>query len=174
MSSELYVQIPARYGDLSHAAPGSPLLALMKCPGDTGFLLNLHLQAVLYSKTWRLEGLIPEGALMFLAYPHLPAAALRDIQHLVEAGYIQDLGDHEYLVPAAVEWAALRVGTRDLIPESVRTQVYERDGWRCVECGSRNDLTVDHILPWSKDGPDDEANLRTLCGFCNSSKGARV
>lgn len=51
--------------------------------------------------------------------------------------------------------------------------VFKRDGYRCVACGSDEDLTVDHIFPWSKGGSDELDNLQTLCGTCNSSKGAR-
>jgi hypothetical protein len=64
--------------------------------------------------------------------------------------------------------------SRAKIPTAVRRRVYERDGWRCRECGSPDDLSLDHIYPWSKGGPDTEDNLRVLCVPCNSSKGARV
>jgi DNA-directed RNA polymerase subunit RPC12/RpoP len=51
--------------------------------------------------------------------------------------------------------------------------IFARDGYRCLECGAREDLSVDHIQPVSKGGTDDAANLRTLCRSCNSRKGAR-
>lgn len=51
--------------------------------------------------------------------------------------------------------------------------VWDRDGWRCLTCGSHENLTVDHTVPFSKGGSDDIDNLQTLCGSCNSSKGAR-
>jgi hypothetical protein len=67
-----------------------------------------------------------------------------------------------------------RTDYRRKIPDAVRALVYERDEQRCVECGSTEDLTLDHIHPWSLGGPDTVANLRVLCRPCNSSKGARV
>lgn len=173
MSSELYVQIPATYGDFWSAPPGAPLLALTRHGRDASVLLNLHLQLVLYSKRQRLDGLIPDGAAWGCAYPARPEDAKRDLQRLVEAGFIETRGD-SYYVPAAVEWPVIRVGTRDPIPDEVRALVYKRDDWHCVECGSAENLTLDHIIPWSLDGDDDERNLRTLCGSCNSGKGARV
>ena len=60
---------------------------------------------------------------------------------------------------------------RPPIPAAVRTAVYERDLYRCVTCGTHLDLTLDHIVPWSKGGPDTVENLQTMCRPCNSSKG---
>lgn len=67
-----------------------------------------------------------------------------------------------------------RFSDRDYIPKSVRAAVYERDGWRCLHCGTGAELSLDHIIPWSHGGPDTDENLQTLCRPCNSSKGARV
>lgn len=60
------------------------------------------------------------------------------------------------------------------ISGTLRRQVWDRDEWTCQHCGTHKNLTVDHIMPWSKGGSDDLDNLQTLCGTCNSSKGARV
>lgn len=59
------------------------------------------------------------------------------------------------------------------IGHSLRTQVYERDGYACVTCGARRQLTCDHITPESKGGPTTLENLQTMCAPCNSRKGAR-
>lgn len=63
---------------------------------------------------------------------------------------------------------------RDYIPHSVRESVYARDGYACVHCGATEHLSIDHIIPWSKGGADDESNYQTLCRSCNSKKGANV
>jgi len=56
----------------------------------------------------------------------------------------------------------------------LRWQVFERDDFRCVACGSLANantiLHVDHILPRSKGGSDDIDNLQTLCHRCNLGK----
>lgn len=71
------------------------------------------------------------------------------------------------------EWGPMD-GRRSYIPKWLRRRIYRRDGWQCVRCGCADDLTLDHVWPWSLGGADTEDNLRTLCRSCNSSKGARV
>jgi HNH endonuclease len=51
-----------------------------------------------------------------------------------------------------------------------RRRVMERDGWRCVRCGNRRNLQVDHIKKRSQLGDDDESNLQTLCADCHRAK----
>ena len=51
----------------------------------------------------------------------------------------------------------------------------EQDGC-CKACDirfSKRNLTLDHIVPRGKGGPDIPANLQLLCGACNSEKGTR-
>ena len=46
-------------------------------------------------------------------------------------------------------------------------------GGICVTCGSRVDLTADHVLPLDNGGTNAPSNLQVLCRSCNSSKGNR-
>ena len=50
----------------------------------------------------------------------------------------------------------------------VRTRVLERDGWRCQECGSTQNLQVHHMRRRSQLGGDVMHNLITLCRGCHS------
>lgn len=59
------------------------------------------------------------------------------------------------------------------IPEALRWAVWERDNFTCQHCGTRRNLSVDHVVPESKGGPTTLDNCRTLCSTCNSRKGAR-
>lgn len=56
------------------------------------------------------------------------------------------------------------------IPGALRETVFNRDGRKCLRCGSTNDLTVDHIFPRSSGGTHLLTNLRTLCRKCNSAR----
>lgn len=50
--------------------------------------------------------------------------------------------------------------------------VFERDGWKCLICGSVDDLTVDHIDGNGRHSAtpnNDMGNLRTLCRKCHGS-----
>lgn len=57
------------------------------------------------------------------------------------------------------------------IPARLRDQVLKHDGRRCRKCGSREALSVDHVVPYSRGGPTEFSNLRTLCMPCNIKKG---
>lgn len=67
-----------------------------------------------------------------------------------------------------------RFQARPAIPDSARQFVYDRDGRRCLHCGTTKALSLDHIFPYSLGGTDDPENLQTLCRPCNSKKGARI
>lgn len=70
---------------------------------------------------------------------------------------------------------------------TVRSRVWERDGWRCRFCGqkvvpprqhkygekikfSSNTATIDHLLPRSRGGLKSLANCVTSCWSCNHDK----
>jgi len=53
----------------------------------------------------------------------------------------------------------------------LRQMVFERDGFVCRYCGERTDTPhCDHIIPVSRGGTNDMANLATACPSCNLSK----
>ena len=58
------------------------------------------------------------------------------------------------------------------IPGDVMQEVYIRDGGKCIECGSEDNLHYDHKIPFSKGGSSKDArNIQLLCARHNLSKG---
>ncbi|WP_143616952.1 HNH endonuclease [Streptomyces alkaliphilus] len=47
--------------------------------------------------------------------------------------------------------------------------VLSANGGKCVYCDGRAE-TMDHVIPWSRGGPDDHYNLVPACDKCNDSK----
>ena len=47
-----------------------------------------------------------------------------------------------------------------------------KDAWdnKCAYCGSKHELTLDHIIPQSKGGSDFLTNVICCCKKCNNSK----
>ncbi len=77
---------------------------------------------------------------------------------------------------------AVRNGAR-VIEIFDRTEIFERDGWTCQDCGIRctepdpfvlTAATVDHVIPYAKQGEHSRANAQTLCLSCNSRKSDRL
>ena len=54
-----------------------------------------------------------------------------------------------------------------------RDNVFKRDGYECVYCGTDKNLTLDHLVPRALGGRTIWNNLVTACYTCNSEKGDR-
>ncbi len=63
---------------------------------------------------------------------------------------------------------------REPIPQEIQDIVWNRDGGRCVKCGSRENLEFDHIIPFSKGGSNTARNLQLLCEKCNREKSNHI
>ena len=62
--------------------------------------------------------------------------------------------------------------TSRTIPQDVRIKVAKRDGAKCRQCSSTENLHYDHVIPWSKGDANTVNNIQLLCGPCNRRKGA--
>mgnify|MGYP003860170963 CR=1 FL=1 len=56
-----------------------------------------------------------------------------------------------------------------------RRNLFQRDGHRCQYCGSESErLSIDHVMPRSRDGSHSWDNVTTACLRCNVHKGNRT
>ena len=75
---------------------------------------------------------------------------------------------------APVTTASVGRPRRAGIPNDVKKYVWQRDGGRCVECDSNENLEYDHIIPVSMGGATSVENLQLLCAPCNRAKGGTL
>lgn len=52
-----------------------------------------------------------------------------------------------------------------------RQNIFKRDNFECQYCGTKRDLTLDHVIPSSRGGAQAWHNLVTACKRCNAKKG---
>lgn len=80
----------------------------------------------------------------------------------------------QFFVPAVIraKRCGKYVGRFGRVPLN-RKNIMLRDGLKCQYCGKRgsSNLTLDHVMPQSKGGPNTWDNLVTACGPCNTRKG---
>lgn len=55
------------------------------------------------------------------------------------------------------------------ITKSVKDRVWERDGQRCIRCGTHRAMPNAHFIPRSKGGLGVEENIVTLCLACHEA-----
>lgn len=69
---------------------------------------------------------------------------------------------------------------RTMMTKKLREAIKTRDNFTCCTCGNSTHkepnllLEIDHIIPVSKGGRTEEANLQTLCWKCNRSKSNKI
>ena len=62
-----------------------------------------------------------------------------------------------------------------MIPTDVKREVWKRDAGQCVECGAKDNLHYDHVIPFSKGGSSLVAkNIQLLCARHNLLKSDQI
>lgn len=59
-------------------------------------------------------------------------------------------------------------------PAFTRFNLFLRDRFECVYCGSPDDLTFDHVIPRRLGGKTSWTNIAAACSKCNLKKGGRL
>ena len=97
----------------------------------------------------------------------------------LSAEYIQQFKDNlteqlrndgEYVTNIEVKHHSSKQKRSRTISQDVKDRVWNRDGGKCIECGSNENLEFDHIIPFSKGGANTYRNIQLLCEPCNRSK----
>jgi len=127
---------------------------------------SIHYQCVHCGKKMRAPAGTPEATQL---------AGLADT--LLEYKYLYNQSPYQLIplefetVPAPMPYEQT---TRTPITEAVRAEVWRRDQGCCVNCGSKENLHFDHIIPVSRGGGTSAKNLQLLCQSCNLSKSAKI
>ncbi|KAG2487346.1 hypothetical protein HYH03_014061 [Edaphochlamys debaryana] len=84
-------------------------------------------------------------------------------------------GSGEHPLPAVLRVPKYTADMQDLCSRvaCTRRNIMVRDGFCCQYCGSRRELTIDHVHPVSKGGKETWENLVTACMRCNQKKSDR-
>jgi hypothetical protein len=105
----------------------------------------------------------------------MPPKAVKTIRDLIYWQYAKIIGEsagfgkkqfafvmdrYKKLQSGEIEWST---AIREYIKERERPS-------ECLYCGSKQNISTDHLIPRSKGGPDTADNAVTACKKCNSSK----
>ena len=115
------------------------------------------------------------------------------LEELARAGFIRRYVVAEQTYGVIDSWSRNQIPARDEPPselpapdgsmteysrppnQTVRARIYQRDNYRCAYC--QRDLSrdsrarvLDHVIPYSKGGTNNEQNLVTACKPCNAAK----
>lgn len=65
-----------------------------------------------------------------------------------------------------------RRGRRDSEATATQRQrILRAYDYTCIQCGSKEEPTIDHVIPLAKGGTSYDDNLQVLCEKCNQAKG---
>ena len=78
----------------------------------------------------------------------------------------------EMRLPSVVSLKTYIKPSRD--PAFTRFNVFLRDRFTCQYCGTRDELTFDHVIPRSKGGTTTWENVVAACSACNLRKADRL
>ncbi|MDZ4798425.1 MAG: HNH endonuclease [Bryobacteraceae bacterium] len=106
------------------------------------------------------------GELLHWSYANLAMA-----HAAVDAG-ARKYGPVHFMIRGRL-YAGLNSGAMQIGPLAADDRLKMLLPQACCYCGSRHQLSADHLMPTKRGGPNTGDNLVWACRSCNSSKGAR-
>lgn len=95
----------------------------------------------------------------------------KDLDILAKNGFLTEVDFETYQVDRLGEYWKFRTYTNRGY-HKFASEVFRRDNFTCQYCGHKSvNMTLDHIIPQTRDGEDKPKNLVTSCQECNSKKG---
>ena len=79
-------------------------------------------------------------------------------------------GNREMVRATASHRRSLKRGAKGSHTGEERELLFKLSNYKCLSCGTKENLEIDHIRPLSKGGRDDIINLQVLCKSCNCVK----
>jgi 5-methylcytosine-specific restriction endonuclease McrA len=112
------------------------------------------------------------------SYEPIAISTARDaVKKLIKRIAVTEIENDYDIYPGLTMPSVIRLLEYRRIPEHhallTRKNFYVRDRFRCQYCGVRfeaKDLTLDHVYPKSRGGPNSWQNLVTCCKPCNRMK----
>jgi len=72
-------------------------------------------------------------------------------------------------------YKSIRIGTIKSRRQRNRAYILREAGYKCSQCGAKEELTIDHKIPLSKGGARTNLkNMDCLCFKCNSRKSDKI
>ena len=126
-------------------------------------------RVLLLNQTYEALGLISEKKACKLLYKDKV-----DVLNFWEDDVHIKINNKKINIPATIilKYLVKKNTTRFTINFS-RRAVFERDNYDCCYCGkklNKNQATIDHVIPKSKNGPTTFTNCVTSCKVCNLFK----
>lgn len=136
---------------------------------------------LLWSEAWQQTpcGSLPnDDELVALIIDMSPQAFAKSRSVLMRGWWLADDGRlyHDTIAERVLQMLDTRGAdrTRQDARRNLFEAIRERDGRACVYCGHTKYLTLDHLLPVSRGGDNNELNLAIACRPCNSKKRDRT
>lgn len=127
----------------------------------------------------RYRALVLDSAYRPIDVVHWQRAICMDVLQKVDVleyyDYTINSVKEQFFLPAVMRarWYGGNTTRLNRVPLS-RRNIMIRDECMCQYCGSKSNLTLDHVIPQSKGGPNSWTNLVTACSPCNTKKGDKT